>query len=102
MMTSHFEGADSAAGEQRYRHLFDHMPVCIMITNVIATPAIILEANRRAELVYGYTAAKKSPACRPCLLPRIPGSRPISAGMVIMFFWVTVVIMEQMDNPWKN
>ena len=29
-----------------------------MIADVIATPAIILEANRRAELVYGYTAAE--------------------------------------------
>ena len=57
MMTSQSETA-VRAGEQRYRHLFDHMPVCIIIADVTATPAIILEANRRAELVYGYTAAE--------------------------------------------
>jgi PAS domain S-box-containing protein len=56
-MTSLTESADRA-GEQRYRHLFEHMPVCIFFADVTANPAIILEANRRAELVYGYTAAE--------------------------------------------
>ena len=56
-MTSQSEST-VRAGEQRYRHLFKHMPVCIVIADVTATPAIILEANRRAELVYGYTAAE--------------------------------------------
>ena len=52
--------SDSArqTGEQRYRHLFEHMPICIFVTDLTVTPATILEANRRAELVYGYTAAE--------------------------------------------
>ena len=33
-------------------------PSASFIADVTATPAIILEANRRAELVYGYTAAE--------------------------------------------
>ncbi len=46
------------ASEHRYRHLFEHMPICIFVADLTVTPAIILEANRRAELVYGYTAAE--------------------------------------------
>ena len=48
----------SQAGEQRYRHLFEHTPVCIFVTDLTVTPATILEFNRRAEQVYGYTAAE--------------------------------------------
>ena len=57
MMTSQFEGADRV-GERRYRHLFEHVPICIFVADMTVTPAIILEANQRAELVYGYTAAE--------------------------------------------
>jgi PAS domain S-box-containing protein len=42
-------------GEQRYRHLFEHAPICIFVIDHSATPAVILDVNRRAELVYGYT-----------------------------------------------
>ena len=48
----------SQAGEQRYRHLFEHMPICIYVVDLTATPPMLLEANRRAQLVYGYTAAE--------------------------------------------
>jgi len=48
----------SQAGKQRYRHLFEHIPVCIFVTDLTVIPATILEVNRRAELVYGYTAAE--------------------------------------------
>jgi PAS domain S-box-containing protein len=48
----------SQAGEQRYRHLFASMPICIFIADLTVTPPIILEVNRRTELVYGYTAAE--------------------------------------------
>ena len=48
----------SQAGEQRYRHLFEHMPICIFVADLTVTPPIFLEANRRAELVFGYTAAE--------------------------------------------
>ena len=57
MLTSESDGA-SQAGEQRYRRLFEHMPICIFVADLTVPPAIILEANRRAELVYGYTAAE--------------------------------------------
>jgi PAS domain S-box-containing protein len=48
----------SQAGEQRYRRLFEFMPICIFIADLTVTPPIILEVNRRTELVYGYTAAE--------------------------------------------
>jgi PAS domain S-box-containing protein len=44
--------------EQRYRHLFENMPICIFVINLTVNPAVILEVNRRAELVYGYPAAE--------------------------------------------
>ncbi len=57
MGTSQTDRANQA-GEQRYRHLFEHMPICIFVADLTVTPATILEVNRRAELVYGYTAAE--------------------------------------------
>ena len=48
----------SQAGEQRYRHLFENVPICIFVADLTVLPASILEVNRRAELVYGYTAAE--------------------------------------------
>ena len=44
------------ASEQRYRHLFEHMPVCIFVADTTVTPPILLEVNQRAGLVYGYAA----------------------------------------------
>ncbi len=46
------------ASEERYRHLFEHIPICIFVADLTVTPVTILEANRRAKLVYGYTAAE--------------------------------------------
>jgi len=46
------------ASEQRYRHLFANVPICIFVAELTVVPTTILEANRRAELVYGYTAAE--------------------------------------------
>jgi PAS domain S-box-containing protein len=34
------------------------VPICIFVADLAVTPATILEVNRRAELVYGYTAAE--------------------------------------------
>ena len=48
----------SQASEQRYRHLFENVPVCIFVADLTATPVRILEVNRQTELVYGYTAAE--------------------------------------------
>jgi PAS domain S-box-containing protein len=57
MVTSQSDSA-SQAGEQRYRHLFEHAPICIFVIDLTLSPATILQANRRAELVYGYPAAE--------------------------------------------
>lgn len=57
MTTPYFDSA-SQASEQRYRHLFVHVPICIFVADLAVTPVSILEVNRRAELVYGYTAAE--------------------------------------------
>jgi PAS domain S-box-containing protein len=54
----------SQASEQRYRHLFEILPICIFIVDLTATPLAILQLNKRTELVFGYTAAElvgKSP-----------------------------------------
>jgi PAS domain S-box-containing protein len=51
------DGAGSV-GEERYRHLFEHLPICILVADLSVTPAIVLEVNRRTELVYGYPAAE--------------------------------------------
>lgn len=48
----------SQAGEECYRHLFEHAPICIFVIDLTFSPATILRANRRAELVYGYPAAE--------------------------------------------
>ncbi len=42
--------------QQRYRHLFDHLPICIFMADLAATPATILLANQQAGLVYGYAS----------------------------------------------
>lgn len=41
------------SGEERYRHLFEHVPICIFVIDLTANSAAILEVNRRAQLVYG-------------------------------------------------
>lgn len=43
-------------GEERYRHLFEHVPIGIFVIDLTAIPPAIVEVNRRAELVYGYSA----------------------------------------------
>lgn len=48
----------SRTGGQRYRYLFEHAPICIIIIDLNANPATILEVNLRAQLVYGYPATE--------------------------------------------
>lgn len=48
----------SQAGEQRYCRLFENMPICIFVVDRTVTPAVILDINRQAELIYGYTVAE--------------------------------------------
>jgi PAS domain S-box-containing protein len=57
MVTRHSDSRRQP-GERRYRHLLENMPICVFVADLTVTPAIILEVNRRAELVYGYTAAE--------------------------------------------
>ena len=57
MVTGQSERA-SQVGGRRYRHLFEHAPICIFVIDLTVSPATILEVNRRAELVYGYPAAE--------------------------------------------
>lgn len=48
----------SLDGEQRYRNLFEHAPICILVIDLTASPETVLEVNRWAELIYGYSAAE--------------------------------------------
>ena len=45
-------------GDRRYRQLFEHMPICIFVADLAVVPAVIIEVNRRTELVFGYAAAE--------------------------------------------
>jgi len=44
--------------ERHYHRLFEHLPICIFVVDRTVTPAVIIEANRRAELVYACPAAE--------------------------------------------
>jgi PAS domain S-box-containing protein len=68
------------AGEQRYRHLFENMPICIFVADLNVTPATIVEVNRRAELVYGYAAAELMGMPAAALTPE--DARPILLSVV--------------------
>jgi PAS domain S-box-containing protein len=57
-MVTHQSDIVRRASEQRYRHLFESVPICIFVADLAATPATILDANRRAGLVFGYAAAE--------------------------------------------
>lgn len=48
-------GLENKIDDQRYRHLFEHVPVGLFVIDVSTDQATILEANRRTELVYGYS-----------------------------------------------
>ena len=60
MVTAQNDGTEAGirASEQRYRHLIQHVPICIFVADLTAASATIVEANRRAELVFGYTAVE--------------------------------------------
>lgn len=48
----------SQASEQRCRHLFENMPISIFAIDLTTNPAVIMDANRWAGLVYGYPAGE--------------------------------------------
>jgi PAS domain S-box-containing protein len=54
-MAAHPTDRANQPGEQRYRRLFEHIPICIFVVDLTDAQPTILEANRRAELLYGYT-----------------------------------------------
>ncbi len=44
--------------ERRFRNLFENAPLCVFEVDLTQTPPAILEANRQAEAVYGWSAAE--------------------------------------------
>lgn len=58
MVTNQGDDNASQTVGRRYRHLFEHAPICIFVVDLAVSPAAILEVNRRAELVYGYPATE--------------------------------------------
>lgn len=83
-----------AATASVFRELFQSTPLCIFVIDVGQQPAMIREANRRAEKVYGYTAEafrqmpavqlappEAEPAFR-SLFERIVPGEPISLEIV--------------------
>ena len=57
-MAASSKDSASLAGKQRDRHLFENLPICILVADLTVTPAVIVEVNRRAALLYGYAAAE--------------------------------------------
>mgnify|MGYP000965389419 FL=1 len=57
------------ASEQRYRDLFENIPICVLVINLADTPATILEVNHRANTFYGYRADELSGQPATVLVP---------------------------------
>ena len=57
-MAASSKDSASLAGEHRHRHLFENLPICILVADLTVTPAVIVEVNGRAARLYGYAAAK--------------------------------------------
>ncbi len=55
MLLTQFQPANQA-NEQHYRHLFENMPICIFVVDLAVMPVVILDANSRARLTYGYSS----------------------------------------------
>jgi PAS domain S-box-containing protein len=60
----------ASQNEQRFRHLFENVPLCIFEVDVSSTPPVILAANRRAEAVYGWSAEELVAVPLGILFPR--------------------------------
>jgi PAS domain S-box-containing protein len=75
----------SQTGERRYRHLFEHAPICIIVIDLTESPATILEVNRRAELVFGYPAAE---------LVRMRATRLVSEEAVPAFLTISQQVQQ--------
>ncbi len=57
-MVTNQSNSTNQASEQRYRHLFENLPICIFTADLTVTPPVILQVNKRTEVVFGYTAAE--------------------------------------------
>jgi PAS domain S-box-containing protein len=66
--------------EQRYRHLFENAPICIFVADLTANPPTIMEANHRAERIYGYTTAEMVGMPAANLVPA--EARPFSQAII--------------------
>lgn len=56
-VTQRKQAEDAArASQQRFEGLFENAPVCILEVDVTTAPPLILAANRRAQMMYGWTA----------------------------------------------
>jgi PAS domain S-box-containing protein len=64
----------ASQNEQRFRHLFENVPLCIFEVDLSSTPPVILAANRRAEAVYGWSAEELAAMAPETLAP--PEARP--------------------------
>jgi PAS domain S-box-containing protein len=79
MVTNQRDGRAHQTGGRRYRHLFEHAPICIFVIDLTASPATILEVNRRTELVYGYPSTELVGLPADCLVVEeaIPAAQTI-------------------------
>jgi PAS domain S-box-containing protein len=75
----HVEGA-LRESEKRFRDLFENAPLCIFEMDLTQTPPIILQANRRAEQVYGWWREEFASAPLGMVIP--PIAMPELARMV--------------------
>lgn len=79
-MVTNQTNSTSQASEQRYRHLFENLPICIFTVDLTATPAVIIDGNRQAGLVYGYPADELAGAPVAQLVPK--DSREIAQNII--------------------
>jgi PAS domain S-box-containing protein len=57
--------------ERRFRDLFENAPLCVFEMDLTQTPPIILQANRRAEQVYGWSREEFASAPLGMVIPPI-------------------------------
>ncbi len=57
------------ANEERFRHVFENVPLCIFEVDLNSAPPVILSANRRAEAVYGWSAEEFNAMSLDTLVP---------------------------------
>ncbi|MBC8447959.1 MAG: PAS domain S-box protein [Chloroflexi bacterium] len=66
--------------QERFRNLFEHVPLCIFEVDLTQTPPTILQASRQAEQVYGWSSEEFVSAPIDRIIP--PEATPKLARMV--------------------